>query len=69
MSDEIDRWIQYMRENPKTWKKLHTKFINAQYQKSSDFIKRLVRTPGGREKIINAYNLKNIDSYKGLLGK
>lgn len=69
MSEEIDRWIQYMKKHPKTWKKVHTKFINAQFEKSQEFIKRLLRQPGGREKIIKAYNIKNVKGYEGLLGK
>jgi hypothetical protein len=68
MSEEIDRWITYMRENPKTWKKEHTKFINAQFDKSQAFIERLLKEPNGREKVINAYGIKNLKGYKRLLG-
>jgi len=66
MSEEIDRWIKYMQDNPKTWKKVHTKFINSQFIKSRSFIKRLLEQPGGRQKIINAYGIKNLDGYQGL---
>ncbi|MBS1267296.1 MAG: hypothetical protein MAG795_01268 [Candidatus Woesearchaeota archaeon] len=66
MSQEIDRWIKYMRENPDNWKKLHTGFINAQFSKSIKFIQKLAEQPGGREKIINAYNIKNINGYSEL---
>ena len=68
MSEEIDRWIGYMKENPDKWKKVHTEFINAQFEKSNEFIKRLLRQPGGREKVIDAYGIKNIKGYKKLLG-
>jgi len=68
MSEEIDRWIVYMRAHPKTWKKIHTQFINAQFEKSERFIKNLLKQPGGREKIIAAYHIKNVDGYKELLG-
>ena len=67
MSEEIDRWIKYMKEHPERWKKIHTEFINAQFIKSNHFIKRLVQQPGGREKITNAYRIKNIRGYKELL--
>lgn len=69
MSEEIDRWVSYMNAHPDSWKKIHTKFINAQFEKAECFMKRLLKTPGGREKLINAYNIKNIEGYKGLLGK
>ncbi|MFH0874994.1 MAG: hypothetical protein V1859_03590 [archaeon] len=68
MSEEIDRWIKYMKEHPDTWKAVHTRFINAQYEKAYAFIDRLKKTPGGKEKIIKAYGIKNLKGYKGLLG-
>lgn len=67
MSEEIDRWVKYMKENPTTWKSKHTKFINAQYEKTYSFIKRVLKTKNGKEKIIKLYNIKNIDGYKNLL--
>ncbi len=68
MSEEIDRWVKYMKDHPNDWKKIHTKFINAQFSKSSAFIKRLLKEPNGREKVIKMYNIKNVNGYKGLLG-
>jgi hypothetical protein len=68
MSEEIDRWLRYMKEHPDSWKTEHTKFINAQFEKAEGFMKRLLKTPGGREKLINAYNIKNVKGYKKLLG-
>ena len=67
MTEEIDRWIKFMKENPDKWKKIHTKFINAQFEKSYKFIKRLLKQPKGKEKIIKAYKIKNLKGYKGLL--
>jgi hypothetical protein len=69
MSEEIDRWVRYMKEHPDTWKREHTRFINAQFEKAEDFMKRLLKEPNGREKIIKAYDIKNISGYKGLLEK
>lgn len=69
MSEEIDRWIKYMKENPCKWKTVHTEFINAQFDKSRKFIERLLKEPNGREKVINAYGIKNLNGYKKLLGK
>lgn len=67
MSEEIDRWIQYMKNHPNTWKKVHTRFINAQFDKANSFIKRLAKQPKGKEKIIAAYQIKNKKGYPKLL--
>lgn len=65
--NEIDRWIKYIKEHPAEWKKAHTEFINAQFKKSEEFIKRLLKEPGGKERLINAYGIKNLKGYEGLL--
>ncbi len=67
MSEEIDRWIEYMKENP-NWKEVHTQFINAQFSKSYAFMKRLLKEPNGRKRLINAYGIKNLKGYRKLLG-
>jgi len=64
MSEEIDRWIKFMRQNSCTWKRIHTEFI-----KSEKFIQRLLKEPAGREKIIAAYKIKNLKGYEKLLKK
>ena len=69
MSQEIDGWIKYMKEHPDKWKKLHTEFINAQFIKANAFIRRLLKQPNGRQKVINLYGIKNVRGYEGLLGK
>ena len=69
MTEEIDRWIKFMKENPDKWKKIHTEFINAQFLKSRNFVKKLLKTPNGREKVINAFNIKNVKGYEGLMGE
>ena len=69
MSEEIDRWIKYMKDNPDKWKKIHTEFINAQFDKSHKFIERLLKEPNGRGKVINVYGIKNLGGYAELLGK
>ena len=67
MSEEIDRWVKFMKENPNKWKSIHTKFINAQFNKSNSFIKRLLKQPNGKQKVIKAYNIMNVNGYKKLL--
>ena len=56
--NEIDRWINYMKENPETWKSVHTEFINAQFSKHKSFLERLKKTPEGRKKLKNIYGIK-----------
>lgn len=67
MSDEIDRWISYMRKHPDTWKTKHTAFINAQFFKHRQFLTCLAATPQGKQKIINVYNIRNVKGYGKLL--
>lgn len=59
MSEEIDRWIKYMKENPNTWRKIHNNFIDAQFIKANDFVQRMLKEPNGKEKLLNIYNIKN----------
>ena len=47
--EHIIKWANYIRTH-KDWKKLHTEFINAQFIKHENFIKRLLKTPNGKEK-------------------
>lgn len=55
-----------MKENPSTWKEKHTKFINSQFEKSKQFQERLLKTPNGKDKLINLYDIKNIKGYPKL---
>ena len=49
--ESVERWAYFVKQYPAEWKSLHTKFINAVYQKSRQFYKRLAKTQQGREKI------------------
>lgn len=64
--DQIERWAHFVRENPTRWKKIHTDFINAIFQKNEDVIKKILEMPNGREKIIELYNIKNTKGYSWL---
>ncbi|MEK6823337.1 MAG: hypothetical protein AABY13_05885 [Nanoarchaeota archaeon] len=66
MSEEIDRWVAYMKAHPHDWKRIHTQFINAQFAKAYRFIERLKETPEGRAKIIAAYGIRNKKGYPSL---
>lgn len=49
--EQIERWGKFVKENPDSWKKEHTQFIDAQIMKAWDFYERLEKTKGGIEKI------------------
>ena len=53
--DSIDRWAEYVRKNHGKWKRIHTEFINAQFEKHEEFPKRLLEQPNGRKKMIDIY--------------
>ena len=64
--EHIERWAEYVRTH-KDWKKIHTEFINAQFQKHREILEKLRQTPEGRKKIIKLYDIKNLDGYSKLL--
>lgn len=66
-ADHIESWAHFVKTNP-NWKKIHTEFINAQFEKANSFIKRLLKQPNGKEKIIKLYKIKNKKGYSKLLG-
>jgi hypothetical protein len=49
-NEQIIRWANYVRSH-KDWKKIHTSFINAQFIKYSSFLKRILKTPNGKDKL------------------
>jgi hypothetical protein len=56
-NEQIERWANFVRTNPYKWKKIHTKFINAIFEKNKEFIVKLKNTPNGKEKIKELYGL------------
>lgn len=67
MTEQIDRWIAFMETHPDAWKKIHTQFINAQFSKAYAFIERLKKEKDGKKRIIEIYNIKNVEGYPNLL--
>ncbi len=63
--EQIERWANYVLTNP-DWKKHHTAFINAIFDKANETIKKLVNQPGGPEKIAQLYNIKNRKGYPSI---
>lgn len=64
--EQVIRWAEFVRDNPDKWKAIHTKFINAQFQKHKQLIARLLKDSNGKTKIIELYNIKNLNGYSGL---
>jgi len=64
--DQITRWALFVKNNPHKWKKIHTEFIDAQFEKSERFYKAFSKTKKGKEKIINLFNIKNLKAYPSL---
>ncbi|MBI5226915.1 hypothetical protein HY994_06830 [Candidatus Micrarchaeota archaeon] len=60
--EQIDRWAHYIRTSNGAWKKDHTAFLDAQFQKANAFYERLAKTPGGKDKIIRIFGIKNLDA-------
>ena len=48
--ESVEKWAFFVKNNPKKWKKIHTEFINSQFKKSDDFIKRLLNQKDGIKK-------------------
>ena len=65
--EQVERWANFVKNNPDKWKKIHTKFINAQFEKHRAFIKRLLKEPDGFEKIVKLYDIKNVERYRKVL--
>lgn len=61
--EQIERWVKFMKENPNKWKKIHTEFIDAQFDMHYKFVERILKTPMGKEKLIKLFSIKNIDGY------
>jgi len=49
--EQIERWANYVRENPDKWKAKFKEFIDSQIIISRRFYKKLAETKEGREKI------------------
>ena len=65
--EQVERWANFVKNNPDKWKKIHSQFINAQFEKNRAFIKRLLKEPEGFEKIVKLYDIKNVEKYRKVL--
>jgi len=64
----VERWAKFVKNNPKNWQKTHSDFINAQFSLHKEFLKKLSKQKNGAQKIVQIYNIKNLNGYKKLLG-
>ena len=64
--ESVERWAEHIKKNP-DWKKIHSQFINSQFEKAYSAIKKLSQSKEGREKIKKLYNIKNEKGYLNLL--
>ncbi len=65
--EQVERWANFVKNNPDKWKAIHTKFINAQFDKHNRFIKNLMKEKKGFEKIVELYGIKNVEAYRKIL--
>jgi len=61
--EQVERWAHFVKDNPDKWKPTHTEFINAIFDKHEQFMSRMLKTPGGKEKLIKLYDIKNRNGY------
>lgn len=56
--EQIERWANYVRENPHKWKSQLKPFLDAQIIMARRFYSKLAETPEGKEKIKEIRELK-----------
>jgi len=49
--EQVEKWAEYVKNNPNSWKKQHREFIDSQIIIANRFYKKLSLTPEGREKL------------------
>ena len=61
-AQSMERWVEYINSHPE-WKQEHTEFINAQFEMSDKFVKRMLEEPQGKEMLRELYGIKNKRDY------
>jgi hypothetical protein len=56
--EQIDRWANYVRNNPNSWKKHLKPFLDSQIIIANRFYKAIAKTKKGKEKLKILKNLK-----------
>ncbi|MDP1694973.1 MAG: hypothetical protein Q8L34_05535 [Candidatus Woesearchaeota archaeon] len=65
--EAVERLAHNVRQSNGKWKKVHTEFINAQFEKAYQAINKLVKEKNGKKKIMQIYRIKNEKGYPELL--
>ena len=55
--EQVERWAEYVKNNPQTWKQQLKPFLDAQIIMARRFYNKLAQTPEGRKKIKLLRNL------------
>lgn len=63
--ESVERWAKFVMTH-KDWKKIHSKFIDAQFNNAYRVIGELLKQPNGREKIKQLYEIKNEKGYPSI---
>ncbi|MBI4980410.1 hypothetical protein HZC30_02520 [Candidatus Woesearchaeota archaeon] len=63
---QVERWALFVKENPAKWKKQHTEFINAIFDKHEQFRETMLNTPTGKDKLVKLYDIRNKKGYSWL---
>ena len=64
--EAVEKWALFVKNNPDNWKKIHTEFINAQFEKAYKAIDKILKEKGGPEKIAKIYGIKNRAGYSSI---
>ena len=63
---QSSEWPEFVRTSGGAWRSIHDLFINAIFERHKQFRKRLLKTPGGKEKYIKLRGIKNVKGYSWL---
>ena len=66
---QIEEWAKFVRQNPKEWREIHTKFINSIFINQRRIYKKLVSTKEGKNALIKLYGIRNIRDFSDLKDK
>jgi len=59
--EAVEKWALFVKNNPDNWKKIHTEFINAQFEKAYKAIDKILKEKG--------YVFLNQTNYTGTIPK
>jgi len=66
---QIEEWAKFVRQNPKEWREIHTKFINSIFINQRRIYKKLVSKKEGKNALIKLYGIRNIRDFSDLKDK